>query len=755
MQLNNPVQMNDWEIKKFLAVVLAIQLAMLGAIGLDAIGFQIPILRPFIGFIYLTFVPGILILRVLKLHKLGSIETLLYTVGLSLATLMFTGFFVNMTYPFFGISRPISLVPLVITISVIVLILCILSYVRDKDFDDPSFIDVGEVLSPPVLFLCLIPFMAVIGTYLVNFHHNNILLMLMIVVIAFVALLIGFDKFIPVKLYPLAILVMAISLIYHDTLISMYLNKYDVIGEYYFSKLVVIVSKWDWTMSSNNNAMLSTTMFAPMFHHISNLDLTWVFKIIYPLILSLVPLGLYSIFKKRTDEKIAFLSSFFFISLNPFYSVIPSLGKQLVAELFFVLLLMLILNVNIKINAMKKSFLMIIFGTSLIVSHYGTSYLVMVSFIFVLFFLYLTENQTVKGLWKRFYFTFKKEELNIANSLNTKNKNISLNFVLLFISFALMWYMYISSSSIFEDIVHIGDHIANTIFMDFLNPETSRGLYAITGVSPSLLYAVYKVFHLIIQFLIGVGLLKLLLRHKETKFEREYVGFSLYWFIICLFAIAVSYFAVMNQSRLYHLSLIFLAPLSILGSISIFEVIAKFFKVSWTNKSIKRSVNMLAIFFIIYFLFNTGFIFEIAKDHPSSISLSQESSKKYGDSEDVASVAMNMIPEQDVISARWLSMKAKKDEIIYATVGNNEGKHALVYNMIQPQKIYDLAGTTKNMRGGNYTYLSCLNIVEEIGLGFNPKLGCPTFFNMTDVYPFLVDTDKIYTNGGSEILWSP
>jgi hypothetical protein len=38
VQLNNPFQMNDWEIKKFLKVVLATQLAVWGVIGLDAVG---------------------------------------------------------------------------------------------------------------------------------------------------------------------------------------------------------------------------------------------------------------------------------------------------------------------------------------------------------------------------------------------------------------------------------------------------------------------------------------------------------------------------------------------------------------------------------------------------------------------------------------------------------------------------------------------------------------------------------------------
>jgi uncharacterized membrane protein len=224
---------------------------MWGVIGLDAIGLQIPIIRQLIVFIYLTFVPGILILRILKLHKVGNVETLLYTVGLSIAALMFTGFFMNFTgffmnifYPYFGISGPISITPLIITISVVVLVLCILCYVRDKDFSDPSFIDAEEILSPPVLFLCLIPFLAVFGTYLVNFHHNNILLMLMIVVIALVVLLIAFDKFIPKNLYPLAVFIIAISLLYHGSLISMYLTGWDIHAEYYFHKLVEMNGFW-------------------------------------------------------------------------------------------------------------------------------------------------------------------------------------------------------------------------------------------------------------------------------------------------------------------------------------------------------------------------------------------------------------------------------------------------------------------------------------------------------------------------------
>ena len=108
MQLDNPFQMNDWEIKKFLKVLLAIQLAVWGVIAFDTMGVHIPLMRPLVVLIYLTLVPGIIILRILKLHNLGNIETLLYTVGLSIATLMFTGLVMNTVYPLLGVSGPIS-----------------------------------------------------------------------------------------------------------------------------------------------------------------------------------------------------------------------------------------------------------------------------------------------------------------------------------------------------------------------------------------------------------------------------------------------------------------------------------------------------------------------------------------------------------------------------------------------------------------------------------------------------------------------
>jgi uncharacterized membrane protein len=756
MQINNPIQMNDWNIKFFLKVVLAVQLAVWGVIGLDAVGLQIPILRQLIGFIYLAFIPGIIILRILKLHKLGNIETLLYTVGLSIAALMFTGLFMNTVYPLLGISGPISLTSLIITISVVVLVLCVLSYVRDKDFSDPSIIDIGDVLSPPALFLCLIPFLAVFGTYLVNFHHDNIILMFLIVILALIAILIAFDKFIPNKLYPFAVFIIALSLLYHMSLISMYLWGWDIQLEYQLCNLVTMNGIWDSTIPISYNAMLSIVMVAPIFSDICGMSLTWVFKIIYPLLFSLVPLGLYRVFQKQTNDKIAFLSCFFFVSLFTFYSEMLALARQQIAELFLVLLILVMIDNGM--NKINRSLLFIFFGISLTVSHYGTSYIYMFCLIAAWLILVSGEYPWMQKRMNNFYSKFgRKREKLAGNSISLKieDRTISSTFVLLFITFTLTWYMYVSSSSAFDLIVNIGDHIASSIFTEFLNPEVAEGWGILTGETVSPLHSVGKYLHLLSQFFIAVGVITLMSKREGMKSEREYNAFTVVNFVICFAAIGVPYFASsLNTTRLYHITLIFLAPFCMIGGITVFGIISRVVKASWTSKSVENSLKVLSLLFAMFLLFNSGWVYEVTKNHPGSISLSQESVKEYGDTKIKSSFYTTLTPEQEVFSAKWLSNKMKHEEKVYATY-NDIRVHALTsYGMIPVEDVPILTNSTKKIQEDAYVYLHYLNIIEGIGTEWNSSLPIwrsQSNYNMSEIHHLFEGKSKVYTNGASEI----
>ena len=739
--------MNDWEIKKFLKVVLAIQFALWGAIGLDAAGIQIPIIRQLIGFIYLTFIPGIIILRILKLHKLGSIETLLYTVGLSIAFLMFTGLLMNTIYPFFGISGPISLVPLIITISILILILCILSYVRDKNFSDPNYIDVKDVFSPPTLFLCLIPFLAVLGTYLVNFHQNNILLMFLIVIIALIVLLIAFDKFIPKNLYPLAVFVIAISLLFHNSLISMYIWGCDINYELYLTNLVKMNSLWDSTLYITCNAMLSLVMLAPIYSIISDMSITWVFKIIYPLLFSLVPLCLYRVFQKQTDEKIAFLACFFFMSVSTFYTEMLALARQQIAELFLVLLILLMIDKNM--DKIKRSFLFIVFGVSLAVSHYGLSYIYMFCLIAAWLILVLAENLEIQKLRNNFYAKFSRYKngeftSNLIPS-NVKSRTITTCFVSLFVVFTLSWYMYVSSSSVFNSILHIGDHILSSISTDFLNPEAAEGLEMMTAqVAPGLLHELNRIISYLNQIFIVIGGIVLLLKHRELKFEREYTAFSILALGICFAGVSVPFFASsLNMTRLYQITVIFLAPLCIIGGITIFRAMSRIVRVAWTKESVRSSLKVLSVYFVIFMLFQTGFVWEVTDDNPGSISLSQDKLLAF----------RRLIHEQEMTGADWLAVHRDNSMSVYADRTTHADAALWAYGFIPKEQVIAVTGEPTRVKENSYVYLSYVNIVwDALFIYESGKYRLCSMHNSTYFQLVHNHKNKIYDNGANIYL---
>ena len=703
-----------------------------------AILLNVPFLRQIQGFLFLTLLPGLLILQILKLNKQSTIKTILYSAGLSIAFLMFTGLFINTLYPFIGFSKPISILPLVTTINIALLILCVLSYKINKDFINPISVNIKDIISPPTLFLCLIPFLAIFGTYLMNFYQNNIFILILIVVIGLVTLLIGFDKFIPEKLYPLAVFIIAISLLYHRSLISMYVSGYDIQGEYYLCNLVKTNGIWDPTMGGSNlNAMLSLTMLAPIYSIILNMEITWVFKIIYPLLFSLVPLGLYRVFQKQTDDKIAFLACFFFMSLATSFAEMPTLARQEIAELFLVLLVLLMIGTNM--DKIKRSFLFIVFGISLVVSHYGLSYIYMFCLISAWLILVLTENPNMQELKCRFLSKFGRWKEKLAgnpNFLNLKieDRTIHSTFVLLFIVFTLTWYMYISSSSAFVTIVYIGDHIASSIFTDFLNPGAAEGLYLLMSQPKSgLLHEVNRVINYLNQLFIVIGCI-VLLKRREREFKRDYSAFSVINLGILFASIAVPFFASsLNMVRVYQITLIFLAPFCVIGGITVLRVIGKIVRMSWTDKRVRSSLKILSVYFVIFLLYQTGVVLYVAEGQSSSVSLnSTAEGYRYND--------------REVLGAMWLN-DVKGRSSIYA----DEPRWLLLYSRLGPEQLdmFTVDNINKT-REDSYIYFGTRNAMER-DVRLRHKTGVSSVFEYINLEHVVDNRSKIYANGGSEI----
>jgi uncharacterized membrane protein len=706
MKIINLLQMNNWPIKKFIIMIFTFQLLLWGSIGLDSVGFRIPILRQLVCFIYLTFVPGIIILRVLRLHKLGSIESLLYSIGVSLSVLMLTGFFMNTFYPLMGISRPISIIPLMGTVNFIVLFLCGLCSIIDKYYSDPNFLYTNEIFSISSYFLYLIPVWTIIGTYFMNYYNNNSLLIVVIFLISSIPIFISFDL-IPSNLYPLAIFTTSLSLLFHNSLISMYVFGWDIQLEYYLANKVISNSLWDPTMFSNVNSMLSIVFLVPIYSILSNLSLTWVFKIIYPAIFSLMPVGLYLIFKKQTTDKVAFMSVFFFASVFVFYTEMLQLARQQIAEFFFMLILLLMIQNR---NGISNRILLILFSISVIVSHYGLSYIVLFTVICSLFMLFLFNKYVNKP---------------------RMNDTINLTYTLLLFTFLFSWYIYISNSSAIYSIIRIAQNIAGNFASDFLNPKTVQGLYVISKEPTTPLHGVLKYMHLFTQILISIGLYYVISRKlkKYSKFNKEYLALCAIFYLILIAAIVVPNFSsALNTTRLYHITLILLAPFCVIGGILLLKTISK--KIPHLKITENRIFQVVSVFFAVFLLFNTGWIYEIVGDVPTSQSLN-------------SMMDYPKFNEQEMVSASWI-YHMKNEGFILADGYRSLLLHSYGWNL----------KTNGNIDSNySYIYLGTFNSRNNKILA-TYTVGVNKFMGYISLGEFVNKQDKIYSNGGAQIYYN-
>jgi uncharacterized membrane protein len=407
------------------------------------------------------------------------------------------------------------------------------------------------------------------------------------------------------------------------------------------------------------------------------------------------------------------------MSLFTFYTEMLSLAKQQMAEIFYMLLICAMLNKDM--DSFKGKALYIVFGIGIVMSHYGTTYLYML-FSLVAFFI-------------------------MVYILKHKSKVFAQGAILLFIVFGLSWYMYTSSSSAFNTIVHTGDHIASSIYIEFLNPEASQALAIVGKASKSPLHQVVKILYYISQFFILIGITELVLsvlKREEIKFDKEFAAFSIMSFGIFLVCAFVPHFTHMNIHRMYHILMFFLAPFCVIGGMTVFRVLSRVVRASWTNESERSSLKVLSVFLVIFLLFNSGFVYEVAKDHPGSISLSQESVKEYGDVKHKNSLYAGYYPEQDIFSIKWISKNRDNETKIYADLS-----HKLLpftsYGMMPDEHL--LTNTTK-VSGDAYIYLGYVNV--HYGLMNGPHFG-NVCWNLTDISPLLNEKSIIYTNGGSII----
>lgn len=762
MKINSLIQMNDWGIKKFLFFVLAFQLAMIGMVALSAMGIDMPVLRQATAFIYLTFIPGILILRVLKIHNLDATRTLLYSVGLSIAFVMFVGLFTNSFLHLLNVSQPMSTWTLTVTLAIFVMILCGMVYVRDRGFQSSGLtpFEIKDFLSPSYLFLMLLPLLAVLGAFLIHFHQSNILWLTVLLLIALVPALVVFDKFIPPRAYPLAIVMMTLSLVLPTMLVSNYPLAYNNDFEFYHLGLVINNGYWDSSLPHVIYSALSIVMLGPIYALILNINMIWLPKVIYPLFYPMLPLAVFAIYREQMDAKKAFLSVFFFLSMFSLWSLIILLRRVLFGELFFALLILLM--VDDKLTSFQKTFLSIIFVLSLGVTYYGVAYIGL-AFFFIAWLLLVLMRSDMSNHWQS--VTGKGREAN--SQAVPAGSRISVILITLWAVFTLAWYMYIAGGVQFASFIGLGQHISTSI-TEFFSPEVRPpGIYTAMGkgfFSVPFLAQVNRVLHYITELFIIVGFIRLILKPKSFKFKDFYIAFTSVAALFLLLCILIPHFVESwSASRSYHFVLILLSPLCIVGGEVIWQVISKLYRVvlpglkrkqklstvgGSNTLSVKGDCRIYLRFLVLailipLLLFQTGFICEIAPGHGEVHKIPTTHALAYCRGMDTA-----YFTEKEVSGAEWLA-HASDGRILVA--GDYLSDAVTTYWL--PGQVYFLSPQVDTPQRA-YIYLREWNIEkQEVICKIRPEPS--KYINILDEPKFLNDINnrnKIYDSGGAHIL---
>jgi uncharacterized membrane protein len=689
---------------KLLIILLVIQIAFVFSVI-----FNISVAQVALGFLYVSALPGIVIVRLL-MPKLERVEQIIFAVGVSLAFFMGIGVLINFLGPIAGISKPLGLIPIFVTTSIFMDALAFYEW-RTSDHHVENNVSATEPknkkLNLLVPLLCLLPLLSVIGALQVSVYSNNFILLLLPLVISVLVFLVAIYKQLPSEIYVSVLFSIALTLLLQFSFFSPYLVGGDIFGEYIAFTRTLQNSLWNIQVFGRLNAMLSLTVLPTIYSNTLGISATWIFKVIYPAIFALVPLGVYQLFKSQMPKKIAFLSVFFFMSNITFFQELAELPRQMIGELFFILLFLTIFKKDFRPSVKLTFFTIFSFG--IIVSHYAMAY------IFLGF---------IVAFW-------------LINLVAKRKSAVTSSMLAIFAVLIFSWYIYTASGAAFGDFVNTVNMLQQNFISGFFNSQ-SRGSMTLAGLGTSqtttTLHHIGQYFFIFTELLIVIGFVTLLVKQKRKFFKNDFHLFASFSLLLLVACIVIPNFATtFNTTRFYQVSLFFLAPFCIVGGLSILSLLSR-------NKVNVKYLELILMLLVLIpvFLFQTNFTYEVTKQESSALALS---SYRF---DPTAFAYGGVLRAPEVSGAEWLSQNRNFTTVIYSDLVS-EG--TLYYANITNSVFLSLGASEPS---GSTIYLMQYSILEKVVYS-----DYSTIVNLTQVIPSPDTINTIYSSGSCTIYEVP
>jgi len=331
--------------------------------------------EPGVEFWFSFIYPAYLLFTTAIWDRSSAMERFAYSVAGALLFLIIGGLAINTVLPWLGVPRPLASIPVLILVDVINLVLFA---VRQRRPAIPSWraglarLGAHDIRLLVTAALC-IP-LAILGANRLNNGSGDQLTMvaLGVMVLSFILLLAWADKVAP-GVISIVLYLVAAALLFMTSLRGWSVTGHDIQLEYRVFQLTAAHGHWDISSFKDAfNACLSITILPTEFASLMHIDDPYIFKLFFPLLFAVSPVMVYGLSNRYFSKRLSILAAIYFVGFPTFLSDMPFLNRQEIALVFVGAGLLAITNPHWKKR--RRQTMLVLAGIGVEVAHYSSSY---------------------------------------------------------------------------------------------------------------------------------------------------------------------------------------------------------------------------------------------------------------------------------------------------------------------------------------------------------------------------------------------
>ncbi len=318
-------------------------------------------------------VPGALLMNIAGVRPTSGLLRLGYAAASSVVLLMLVGLLASVALPHVGIRQPLSRWPMVTAFDLLALALLLPASGKSDPLQRAfGHWQTGQLRS--LGFFALPPLGAAMGSQLLNNGQTS--LVAIATALGCCALLVGTmlrSARLPAWWFPATLFSVAVAATWAYAMRSNHLFGFDIQQE--FQAFTSTMRPGIWHVPADGNpyqAMLSITALPTVLARVSGVSGIYLFKIIYPVLFSFVPVVVYEVTARWVPRAAAFASAALLIALPQFAGQLPAITRQEIALLLFAVVIAVAFDANISLRTRKCAVLLGAFGLG--AAHYSTAY---------------------------------------------------------------------------------------------------------------------------------------------------------------------------------------------------------------------------------------------------------------------------------------------------------------------------------------------------------------------------------------------